>query len=115
MDHVALPREFYSPLSDISPGMVGMEACESPPTPRKTKGIIEERNLVRPSLGIQQFFGKGDLDTVNGLPRLEIPADGMTKVKSDILPLLRLLESGACHPSVLRPLQLVAPNERAKH
>ena len=39
------------------------------------------------------------------IPGKENPADGLTKMHSEILPLLRLLESGTYNPGMLRPLK----------
>ena len=59
---------------------------------------------------VRRFLGIGDLETAYLLPGLENPADGMTEVKSDMLPLLRQKESEAFHPGTLRPLEGLATN-----
>ena len=51
------------------------------------------------------------LGNVYWLPGLGNPAHGLTETKSDMGPLLRLLESGTYNPGALRPKQDVAPNE----
>ena len=39
------------------------------------------------------------------IPRRENPADGLTKLHSEILPRLRLMGSGTYNPAYLRPLK----------
>ena len=45
------------------------------------------------------------------VPGEENPAGGLTKLHGEILPLLRLLESGAYSPGILRPLKGVSLDE----
>ena len=45
-----------------------------------------------------------ELDNIYWLPGTGSPADGMTRMKSEMSPMLNLLEFGAFHPGVLRPL-----------
>ena len=78
--------------------MVGLEDCESLFTRIKTKKMIPEKYLERHFLSIQQALGAGDLENAYWLPGTENPADGLTKVRSDVVPLLRLLESGSFCP-----------------
>ena len=47
LDHMTLLKEFYSPFSRISPGLVGMEDCESLFTHLKNRKMITEKYLVR--------------------------------------------------------------------
>ena len=70
--------------------------------------------VVRDSLGIQQFLGNGELGSVYWLGGLANPADRITEVKSDMIPLLRLLVLGAFHLGVLRSLRGVSPNDMAE-
>ena len=69
--------------------------CESPATRLKEKKMIAEKYLERHFLSIQQALGEGDLENAYWLPGTENPADSLTKVRGDVVPLLRLLESGA--------------------
>ena len=48
------------------------------------------------------------------LPGSENPADGVTKMKSEMSPMLNLLEFGEFHPGFLRPLLGVSSSEPAK-
>ena len=68
---------------------------------------------MRHFLGIQQTLENGDLDNVYWLLGLGNPAGGTTKIKSDMIPLLRLLESGALNPGILRLLKSVSFQEQA--
>ena len=83
------------------------------PTRLKNEKMAAAKYLIRRILEIQQSLQSGNLDNVHWLPGLEVPADGTTGVKSDVIPLLRLLEPGAFHPAFLRPLKCVSPDERA--
>ena len=51
VDHMALIREFYTPFVGLSPGMVGLEDCESLFSHLRTKKMITEKYLVRHFLG----------------------------------------------------------------
>ena len=68
--------------------------------------MVAEKCLVRQ-------IGNVDLDNVYWLPALANSAGGMPKVKGDMIPVLRLLGSGAFHLGTPRPLKSVNPNERA--
>ena len=111
VNHMLLLKEFYGPFEGMDPGVEGLEDCESLLTHLKTEKMIAEKCLVRRFLSIQQFLGEGDLENANWLPGTENPADSLTKVRSDMVPLLRLLESGAFCPGHLRPLKSVAWTE----
>ena len=60
--------------------------------------MVAEGYSVRHLPGFQQFLVNGELGNIYSLPGLENPADGVAEVKSDILPLLRLLESSQAAP-----------------
>ena len=97
-------REIDAPCADISPGVAGMEEGESLRTyEKRTKEMVIDECSVRHFLGIQQVLENGELGIVYWLPGRQNPADGMTKVKSERSPLLRLLESGSFNPGMLRP------------
>ena len=70
--------------------------------------MVAEEFLRWHLLGNEQPVGSGNLDNVKWLLELENRADGLTKVGSDMVPSLRLLESGAFYPGILRPLAAVA-------
>ena len=70
-----------------------------------TEKMVTEKYLVRHLLSIQQASEEGDLDNAYWLPGAENPADGLTRVRCDLVPLLRLLESGGFHRGPVRPLR----------
>ena len=92
--HVSMLREFYEHFIDFTPGRVGLGDCESLPTHLKNERIIAEKVLVRRCLAIQHALEMQELGNVNWIPRLGNPADGLTKTKSNMVPLLRLLVPG---------------------
>ena len=73
--------------------MAGLEDRERLLTHPKTKKMTLEKYLWRHGLSIQQALAEGELDAGNGL----------TKVRSGVVPLSRLLESGHVNPGSLRP------------
>ena len=68
--------------------------------------MVAEKFLV-----IERPLEQGELEDVYRLPGLGDPAGKLTKVKSDMIPLRRVLESGACRQGILRPLQGVTSSE----
>ena len=102
-----IPPLFWTPPR----AWLAWRIAESPISRLRTKRMVTEEYLVRHVFGIQQSLGNGDPDSVYSLPGLDKPADGVTSVKSDMTSLLRHLESGACRPSILRPLRGVSSNE----
>ena len=103
--HMLLLEDSYGPFGGVNPGAVGLEDCGSLFTHLKTKKMIAEEHLVRRFRRIQQALGGGDLENAYWLPGTEDPADGLTKVRRDMVPLLRLLGSGQFYPGLLRPLK----------
>ena len=104
VDHTMSLKDCYGPLVGLGPGMVGLEACESPFTYLKTKKMVAEKYFVQHFLGIQQAPKEGELGNIYWLPRLKHPTDGPTTVRSYMDPLSRLRESevwirGPCEPS----------------
>ena len=83
---------------------------ESPPTSQKEK-MVAGKFLARHFLAIQQAVESGGLANVYWLPGLENPADSLAKIKSDMVPLLRMMESGCYNPGLLRPLRGLPSNE----
>ena len=71
----------------VDPGVVGLEGCES------SFSFLKTWKTVYLS-GAQLTSEDGDLGDAYRLPETENPADGLAKVRSDMVPLLRLLESG---------------------
>ena len=111
LDHMSMLREFYGHFAGMSLGLVGLEDCESLFTHLKNSKMITEKFSVRHFLSIQQALEEQELDNVYWIPGRENPADGLTKLHSEILPLLRLLESGSYNPGILRPLKGITFSE----
>ena len=105
------PREFFANFTDVPPAMGGLGDGESLFTNLKGKKAAPGRFLVRRLLAIQQTLVSQELDNAYWLPGLGNPADGKTQTKSNVAPLLHLLESGAYNPGALRPLQSVVTKE----
>ena len=108
---MTLLKEFYGLFSRVSPGLVGMEVCESLFTHLKNREVLTEKYLVRHFLGIQQSLEAGELENVYWIPGTEYPADGLTKLRCEMGPILALLETGSFQPGVLRPLKGLASRE----
>ena len=52
--------------------------------------MIAEKYLLRHFASTQRGLAESDLDNAFWLPGAERPADGLTEVRSDVVPLLRL-------------------------
>ena len=88
-----------------------MEDCESLFTHLKNRNVITEKYLVRQFLSIQQFLENGELENANWLPGVGNPADRLTKLKSELGPILALKETGRFQPGLLRPSKVLASRE----
>ena len=73
--------------------------------------MLTEKYLARHFLSIQQFIEEGDLDDVYWIPGTENPADGLTRIRSEMGPISALLETGRFQPGLLRPLKGLASRE----
>ena len=82
-----------------------MADCESLFAHLKKNKLITEKSLVRHFLAIQQAIEIQDLDDVYWVPGTANPADGLAKLHSEILPLLRPMEAGPRNPGCLLPLK----------
>ena len=60
--------------------------------------MIAGKYLVRHFLSIRQALEEGYLENAYWFPGTENPADGLTKVRIDMVPRLRHLESGRWYP-----------------
>ena len=60
---------------------------------------------------IQQALEEQELNNVFWIPGNENDADGLTTMHSEILSVLRLLESGTYNPGMLRPLKRISLKE----
>ena len=107
-DHRLLLKVWFGPFDGVNPGEVGSGDCESMATRLATAKMLSTRYLLRHFLSIQRALEGGGLGNSCWLRGAENPADGLTIVRSDVVPLLRLLESGRFPPGQLRPLEGVA-------
>ena len=103
-----LSKDSFGLFEGMNPGVVGLVGCECLFARLKTKKMFAEKYLVRHYLGTQQASAEGDLEDAYWLPVTENPADSLTKVRSDMVFLLRLSEPGAFCPGHHRPLEGVA-------
>ena len=108
LDPMSMLREFYGNFADLYLGTVGLEDCESLFAHLKNKKAGAGKFSVRHFLAIQQAIELEKSGNVYWIPCLDNPSNGLTKMKSDPVPLLRLLESGPYNPGTLRPLRGVA-------
>ena len=108
LGHMSMLREFYGHFAGSNPGLIGLEDCESLFTHRKKSKSTTEKFLVRHFMSIQQALEEEELNNVFWIPGKENPADGLTKMHSEILPLFCLLASGAYTPGILRPLKRIS-------
>ena len=103
-DHMSMLRGFYARLMDLSRRLIALEDCECPFTNLKNTGPTTEKFPIRHFLASTQFLETEELGNANWLRRVENPTDCLAEVRSDMLPLLRLMESVASYPGALRPL-----------
>ena len=89
VDQTSLLREFSGPFADAPPGTACLEDCESLFTHLRNEETAAEKYLVSHFPGIQRALGSNELENVYWLPGTENPARGLTKAKSDMVPLLR--------------------------
>ena len=110
-DHTLLLKDCYGPFEGMNPGAAGLEDCECVFTTLNTQRKIAEEYSVRHFVSIQRAVGDGHLENAYWPPGTVNPADGHTKVRSDVAPPLRLPASGPSYPGQLRPLTGVAWKE----
>ena len=87
VDHMSLLQDCYGLVDGLDPGMAGLADSETFVTYLKTKKMLNDKYSARHFLRIQQAFGEGELDNVHWVPGTGNPADGSTKVRSDMAPL----------------------------
>ena len=101
--YLTLLRELVAPFMDLSPGAVWLEDCEGLSAHLRNEEAVAETRLARHFLGIRQALGRKDLDNVFRLPGTGNPAGGPADVKSDMVPLFRMLQLGTFRPGAPRP------------
>ena len=77
----------------------------------KNRKMGTGKYLVRHYLSIQQFLEDGELENVYWIPGTENPADGLTKLRSEMGHIMALLDTGRFQPGLLRPLEGLASRE----
>ena len=110
IDHVALLREF--PFVVFGPSTLGLEYCGNLSTRPRGEATITEKCLARHFSGIQQVLRTGELDNISWLPGTGNPGGGLTEVKIEMVPLLRMLQSGAFCPGAIRPMRGAPPTRQ---
>ena len=111
LGHMPTLREFFGRFSRLRPGMAGFEDREGLSTHLRNKKVATEKFLVRRCLATKQAFKLKELGNVYWTPGFGNPAAGLTKIKGDLAPLLRLLVSGSRNPGTLRPVRGAASCE----
>ena len=111
VDHAALIRDFFGPVAGLSPGMVGLEDWEGLFNHLKPRETITGRCSARHFLSIRQASAQGGLGNIFWSPGMGDPVDGLAEVRSDMAPLLRLLESGKFSQGSLCPLTGIQSKE----
>ena len=86
---MALMRNDYETFEGLSPGMIGLEDCESLFTRLKTEETITAEYSERHLPIIQRRPEQGELGNIYWLSGMENPAVGLTKVSSDMASPLR--------------------------
>ena len=99
------------PLAGLTPGAIGFEDRESLLAHLQSRKMIAEMYSGRHFLSIQQAPEQGDLANSHLLPATENPADGLPTEQSEMVPLLRISESGRFCPRSLRPPKGVPSKE----
>ena len=101
-------REIYGHFANLYPGMAGLEDCEHLFTHLEQNKMITEKFSARHFLATQKAPAIQESGNVFWIPGRESPAAGLTELHSEVLPLLRFMESGTYNPGFLRPLEGVA-------
>ena len=99
--HMEMIREFYEPLGHAKIRAYGLIDCESLLSHLRTGRLGAEKFLTRHFRSIMDAVGGGDLGNVAWIPGTENPADGLTKISSELGPLLDLLQTGMYRPRAL--------------
>ena len=66
--------------------------------------MVTEKYLARHVLPIQQFIADGESENAYWLTGAGNPADGLTKIKSEMGHISAHMETGRLQPGFLRPL-----------
>ena len=99
------------PFADVSPVMVGLEACENLFAHLLNRKVFAAEYLRRHSLPIQDVAQSETASNVPWSPGTADPADSLAKQRCDVAPLSPLMRDGAFFPGNLRPSMGVATCE----
>ena len=95
-------RYSYEPLEGLRQEMIGSVDCGSLLAHLTTKKTLKENMPAGALLRTQQAMQQGELGEIFRPPGIENPADRLTKVRSDMAPPLRPLESGQPQRNTVR-------------
>ena len=98
---VEMIKDFYAPLGHAKIRAYGVIGCESLLPHLRTGRLGTEKFLTRHFRSIMDALDSGDLGNVAWIPGTENPADGLTKISSELGPLLGLLKTGKYGPRAL--------------
>ena len=98
-------RDFDGPLGHAKIRAYGLIDCESLLPHLRTGRLGAEKFLTRHFRSIMDAVESGDLGNVAWIPGTENPADGLTKISSELGPLLYLLKTGMYRPRALEQLR----------
>ena len=108
-----LLQSFYASCLCLGRGVMGLEDCESLSPYMIKSRVLAEEHLPRRFLPIQNPVRSHTLKNVFWPPDPKNPADGLTILKCDLVPLRALLNEEACVPGALRPLRGVTTCARS--
>ena len=103
--HVEMIKVCYAPLGHAKIRAYGIIGCESLLSRPRTGRLGTEKFLTRHFRSIMGALDSGDLGNVAWIPGTENPADGLTKISSELGPLLDLLKTGKYRPRTLEQLR----------
>lgn len=104
-DHMEMIKDFYAPLGHAEIRSYGLIDCESLLSHLRTGRLGTEKFLTRHFRSIMDALGSGALGNIAWIPGTENPADGLTKISSELGPLLDLLKTGKYRPRTLEQLR----------
>ena len=104
-DHMEMIKDFYAPLGHAEIRSYGLIDCESLLSHLRTGRLGTEKFLTRHFRSIMDALESGALGNIAWIPGTENPADGLTKISSELGPLLDLLKSGKYRPRTLEQLR----------
>ena len=98
-------RAFYGAFGRDSLPSYGIFDCESLLSHLRTGKLGTEKFLTRRFRSIMDALETGSLDNAAWIPGKENPADGLTKLRAEMEPLLNLMCHGVYQPGELVQLK----------